>query len=218
MELDALKAAWREHERKLDASVALNLHVARALELDRTRKAVRRSAALPLFELVCDAILVLLFGSFVGDHWREAAMLAPGLALLVGAIALVAVGLRQLALAAGIDYDAPVVAIQRDVERLAALRLAKIRAILLAVPLVWPLLLIVGTKGLLGIDAYAAFGVPFVAAQFAFGVVALLALVALGRHFSSRAFWRRLRNDVVGANLAAARTRLATIEGFERDG
>lgn len=218
MELDALKAAWREHERKLDASVALNLHVARALELDRTRKAVRRAAALPLFELVCDAILVLLFGSFVGDHWREAAMLAPGLVLFVAAVALVAVGVRQLVLAAGIDYDAPVVAIQRDVERLAALRLAKTRAILLAVPLAWPLLLIVGAKGLVGIDAYAAFGVPFVAAQFAFGVVALVALVAIGRRLESRAFWRRLRNDVVGANLAAARARLATIEGFERDG
>lgn len=217
MELEALKTAWREHERKLDANTALNLHVARTLELDRTRSAVRRAAARPMFELVCDAIVVLLLGSFVGDHLDRPAMLAPGLALFVAAIALVAVGVRQLVLAAGIDYDAPVVAIQRDIERLAALRLAKTRAILLAVPLAWPLLLIVGAQGLFGIDAYAAFGLPFVAAQFAFGVVALLALVAIGRRLRAGAFWRRLRNDVVGANLAAARTRLATIEGFERD-
>lgn len=217
MELDTLKAAWRERERQLDTLVAQNRRLVDTIERDHTRSDVRRANALPIFEIVCDVVAVLLVGSFVGDHLREPAMLWPALMLLAAAIATMIVGVRQLVAAAQIDYGAPVVTIQRDIARLAALRLAKARAMLTGAPLLWAPLFVVGAKGFFGVDVWQTFGVPFVVAQFAFGVAAIVAIVVLAPRFGGATIWQRVRDDIVGTNLAAARSRLDALGQFEQD-
>ena len=46
MELDDLKTAWGELDRRLDAGQAIALGVLKELKLDRTRTAIRRLSAL----------------------------------------------------------------------------------------------------------------------------------------------------------------------------
>ena len=86
MELDDLKTAWRELDRRLDASQAITLRVLKELKLDRTRSALRRLSALLVFELLSGVLATLLLGSFLADHHDSARFAIPAVVLDVAAV------------------------------------------------------------------------------------------------------------------------------------
>lgn len=185
MELDDLKRRWDEQDRQVDAVLRLN---ARLLEAASRRAAgpVLRPLALGLVtELVLNAILVILTGSFLADHFPEPRFAVPGALLHLAGIALLGGTIRQLVFLKAVDWSAPVLEVQK---RLAAARLERVRVttgIFLVSPLLWAALFVVGFRAI-GVDAWTAFGVPYVAGNFVFGVVALAAGTLLARRLAAR--------------------------------
>jgi len=217
MELDDLKTAWRELDRKLDDNRALNLQVFRELKLDKTRSALRQLAAGPLAELLLNGLGLLLLGSFLADHFETAKYAIPALVLHAAVLLLLAADLRQLVRIARIDWAAPVVQIQRDLAELRAARIRTTQLTLLFAPLLWTPLVIVAAKGLLGFDLYLL-GPAYIAWNIAFG----LAVIPLGlwaaRRLAGRLspnFLQRLADDVAGRSLATALGHLEEIARFE---
>lgn len=220
MELDDMKAAWRELERRVEAVTAAQVATAAELTLERTRSELRRFARLPLLELVSGALLSLLLGSFLASHVGELRFAVPGAALLVGSIWTVAVSIRQLAALRHIDYAGPVVAIQRELAALRALRLRTSRWMLLLAPVVWTPLAIVAAEGLIGLDLYREPGPLWLASNLAFGVAASAMMVwispRVARRWPDSPFLRSLADDLAGHSLVAAVRIVDRIDDFDR--
>jgi F0F1-type ATP synthase assembly protein I len=218
MELDDLKAAWAELDRKLattQAAVA-RLHAERTA--DRTKSALRLLPWQLVWELLEGVVAVVLVGMYLANNFGETRFAVPGLILHGLAILSIVSTVWQMVLLGRIDYSAPVVDIQR---RLAALRAARCRAwfwVLVLAPLVWILLLIVGVKGLFGGDVYAACGLPFVLANLAFGAAVGLASWVVTKVWATKrpaSAWREwLRDGLAGTSLTRAKRHLREAAEF----
>lgn len=189
MELDDLKQKWADHDAKLDRSLRLNLQILRDSSLGRVGKALRPLSAAIVIEGLLNVLTVLVLGSFLGDHITEPRFAVPAALLFVCALAILNAGIRQWVGLRTIDYGAPVVAIQK---RLAALNVSRIRAtkwVFLLSPLIWTPLLIVGIKGLTGVDPYRFLDGKWLAANVLFGLAFLGATLWVAKRYGDR--WKR---------------------------
>ena len=221
MELDDIKTQLERLDGTLHTAVRLNRRVLDERILDKAGKALMRLGWALGIELVLGIVTVLLTGSFVVDHLREPRFLVPGLVLHLFVIAQIAMLVRHAVASRQIDFGAPIVDIQRRIE---ALRVSMIRTTMgtfLFSPLLWPPLLIVALEGLFGVDAYAALGVPYLAANLAFGLAVIAIAIFVSRRFADRLSGspvvRRLMRDLAGTNLAAAQGFLDSLSRFEKD-
>ncbi len=221
MELDDIEKQFEQIDGTLHAAVRLNRRVLDERILDKADTALRRLGWALGMEMVLGIITVLLTGSFVADHVSEPRFLVPGLVLHLFVIAQFAMLVRHTVATRQIDFGAPIVDIQRRIE---ALRVSMIRTTMgtfLLSPLLWPPLLIVVLAGLFGVDAYAALGAPYLAANLAFGLAVIAIAVLVSRRFADRlsgsSVVRRLMRDLAGTNLAAAQEFLDSLSRFEKD-
>ncbi len=225
MEFDELKTLWKETDRRLSAlepALRLNLRLARAGTLDQTRSKLRFVRLVLWYEVGFGVLAVLLVGSYLFDHLGTVRFALPAAALHLGAILTLGFAARQLVALGQIDYAGPVVAIQRRLAELRVVRARSNRWLLLSAPLLWALLIVVVPHGLVGLDVYRSFGLPWVAGNFVFGLAILGAAAWVTRRFpaSSRssAFLRWLGDDLTGRKVAVASGFLDDVVAFEAEG
>jgi hypothetical protein len=219
IELDELKDMWVEHDHKLDAIIRLNRRLLNAQTLNRARSALERLIFFLSLEAVIQLIAIAALGAFLYDNIGRPRFLLPAVVLDGLAIASLAAVIQQIVGARQIDYQMPVSAIQKRIERLRLERIRLTRWTLLVSPLVWTPLFVVALKGFFDVDAYESFGVPYLLANLLVGLAVILVALWLsrivGKRFGDSAFVRRLTNDLAGHNLNAAAGVLASIARFE---
>jgi hypothetical protein len=222
MELDEMEALWLQRNRELEASMRLNTTLLRQWNLRAADTAIRRFARGVWFELAANAIAVVLLGSFAADNLHEFRFLVPAAALGVYAIALLIAGVRQLVLAQRIDFDEPVVAVQKSLEELRIRRIHVTLWTLLFAPLMWLPMLIVLLRGLLGVDAYAVFAPSWLVANALFGLAVIPLAIWLARRYGLRLAaatpMRRLADEIAGRSLSSALGSLDALRRFEAEG
>ncbi len=222
MELDELKRAWGEYDRKLDAVIRLNTRTLRGPMLDKAERAMTRLSLLLGGELVLTLGVGLWLGSFAWRHSAEARFLIPAATLHAGVIVLVIVCIRQIVAISQIDYSAPVVAIQKRLETLRVERIRTTKWALLLSPLAWTPMAIVSLKGLFDVDVYVAFGASWVGANVLFGLLVLAVAWWVSRRIAGSAtgasLLQRLSRDLAGQNLTAARRFLDSLSQLEKEG
>ncbi len=217
MELDEMKALWAQSNRALEASMRLNTLLLQQQNFRAADTSLKRLARGIAFELIVNLTGIVLLGLFAA-HAREPRFLIPAIALGLYAIALVIAGARQLAAIGAIDYDEPVVAIQK---RLLDLRLARVRvtiSTLLFAPLMWVPLIIVLLRGILGVDVYAA-GSVWLVANGLFGLAVIPVAIAIAKRYGPRLARatpvRALADEIAGRSLATALNALDAVRRFE---
>jgi len=219
--IEDMKAVWREYDRRLDGMAGAVTRIRRESRLEKSREALRRHRTLPILELVGGAATALILGSFLADHWGEWRYFVPGLVLHAAALCMIGVSVLELVVLGRVDFSRPVVAIQREISRARTIRIKSTLAMLLFACLLWTPMAIVAAKGLLGVDLYAAFGLAWIAANFLFGVGVIPLAIVLSRRSGERirraSFARRLADDIAGRSLSRASAFLADIEEFERE-
>jgi hypothetical protein len=113
------------------------------------------------------------------------------------------------------------VEIQKRMETLRAQRIRATMLTLLGAPLLWTPLLIVGLKGLLGLDAYAILSARYLLANALFGLAVIPLAVWIARRSADRMgrspLVQRLLRDLAGHNLNAAAGFLSQLERFEAE-
>jgi hypothetical protein len=221
MELEDLKRRWEEQDRKLDAGLRLNTRLLQASVLGKAETSLRGLSRLLWFELLTNLLVAFWVGSFLANHLSEPRFLIPAAALHLCVIALLAAGARQLVALKTIDYSAPIVTIQK---RLESLRVERIRAVTLTFlfsPLLWTPLMIVALKAFLGVDAYAAFGAPFLIANLLFGLLFLSLAVWISKRYEARMkrspLIQCLMRTLACNSLASAAAFVRSISEFEKD-
>jgi hypothetical protein len=222
MELDALKAKWAEHDRKLDASIRLNRQLLRAANMNRVRSPLRRFAFLIGVGALIGLIGPVILGQFIYEHWAEPRFALPAVVLHVWVIASLAASIRQIAMALQIDYDKPIALIQKQLESLRVLRIRITQWALLTGQVVWWIpFLIVALKGFLDVDAYKEFGTGFLLTNLAVGLAIIPLAIWVSRKFAPRMdrspAMQWLMRELAGYNLNAATCFLATVAEFENE-
>jgi len=222
MELDILKEKWAEQDRKLDTCIRLNQRLLVAVETHRWRTPLRLFALFSGMGAFMGLIPLMLLGQFIYAHWTEPRFALPAVALDVWVIAYVAASIRQMAMALQIDYNKPIVLIQKQIENLRALRLRVLRWALLTGQLVWWIpFLVVMLKGLWNVDAYKILSLRFLIVNLALGLALIPAAVWVSRKFGDRMdrspAVQRLMRELAGYNITAASDRLASIAEFQQE-
>ena len=208
MELDQLQERWCQLDHKLDRALATNPALLRQIVLQGTRRHINRLAVWPVIDLAFGGGVLLVTGSFLGDHWPEPTLAAPALALMVATVLFVIGNVRQLASASRVAWDGPIAEIQLAVSRLRHARIRQFKWIILLSPLLWICAMTVGSKLVLDVNVIKAFDPAWVVANIAFGLLFVPAGVviarALGRRWQHHSFWRNLLDDISGRSLASA--------------
>ena len=221
MELDELKQAWTEYDKKLDASLRINTQMMRTSVLGRAETAMRRLSVLLVVELALLIGIAVWLGSFIWQYTADPRFLAPAVTLDACVIALMIACIRQIAAIAQVDYGAPVVAIQKRLESLKVERIRATKWTLLLAPLAWTPLSIVSLRSLFDVDVYAAFGSRWLAANVLFGLLVLIVGAWISRRVAGSvkraSLLQRLSRDVAGHNLTAAMDFLGSLSQFEKE-
>lgn len=203
MELEQLKSIWNE------AETAPAARLIDAATLSRTRGRVGRLGLFVHLDLAQDVVAVVATGWFAVAHLGEPRFILSALFLLAGFAFHLVSGLGQRAALRAIDWGGPVAGIQ---ERLAALRVERVRAIrllLLFAPLAFVPLLVVAVKALFGLDLWAVPAVrAWLYADLAFGAAFLAVGLLLTRLLSSRPWASGLGRLLAGQTLAEAESAL----------
>ncbi|MCU0682810.1 MAG: hypothetical protein MUF34_11265 [Polyangiaceae bacterium] len=219
MNLERLREQWAEREAELGAGAGLNRRLLKAATLGRARSSLQRLSAALACELALSALSAVALGAFVHARREQARFALPGALLELGAIALTIAVAEHLAAARRVDPGGPIVATQRRLEALRARRIRHTLRVLLASPLIWPLLVVVGLEGFFGLDAYEVLGAGWLAANAVFGAALVALALWLSRRFGARAgghpIVRRLARDLAGHNANAAAAFLTTLAEFE---
>ena len=118
MELDDMKLAWQTLDRRLDLQNALNLHQFKESKLDKARSSLR-----PLYWGQIVQILfgdaMILFGIFASMRYHAVPhLLICSLCILLYGVLIIIFGGVTLGRISRIDYAAPVLDIQKQVDTL----------------------------------------------------------------------------------------------------
>ncbi len=221
MDLQEMKDRWTEYDRKLDTSLRLNTRILREINLSRVDSALKRLTRLIVFELLMDLGAVVALGMFIASHVGEMRFLAPAVLLDVCAVGFVIASIRQLVALYSLDYSAPVVAIQKQIQTLRIERIRITKWVFLLSPLLWTPLLIVALEGLFGLDSYLFLDGTWLAANLLFGLAFLLLMVWISRRYTDRwqrsPLMQRLMDDIAGRSLTVAAGFLGTLSRFEEE-
>lgn len=207
MTLDDLKTAWADLDRKLTVTQAAvhRLHTTHAL--DRAKSALRPLAWKLAWELLEGVVAAVLMGMYLANHFAETRFAVPGLILHALAVLSIVATAWQVVVLRRLDDSAPVVDIQTRLAELRAFRLRVWLGVVFLCPVIWAAGVVVLTKAV-GVDVYDAFGWPWVAANFAFGVVFLVVAwavaVKLAHRFRGSVWLTKLADDLTGRSLARA--------------
>jgi hypothetical protein len=221
MDFDTLQRRWDRLNETLDTRLDQQSQALRALYFQTVQRAVRRSSWGLSAEVIITLPVLLLLGSFLAAHITEPRFFVPALLLQLFAIVQLALHIHKLVVLRSLDYSEPVVSIQK---RLAALRVRWLRQLVwlyACLPLLWPPLLIVAMQGLLGLDAYALLGLPYLGVNLLVGLACVPLVLWLARALAPRVghvpALRRLVDDLTGRSLREALDTLDAAAAFERE-
>ena len=222
MDLDLLKEKWAEQDRKLDSSIRLNKQLLMAVNMSHLQSPLRRFSLFTGLGVLLGLIALVMLGGFIHAHWEESRFALPALGLHVWVIAYVAASIREITMALQIDYNQPIVSIQKQIESLRALRVRVIRWAFLSGQLVWwTPFLIVALKAFWDVDAYKVLSVPFLIANVAMGVALIPAVIWASRTYGDRMnsspTVQRFMRELAGYNITGASDFLAILSEFSQE-
>ena len=220
MELDEMKLAWQQLDRRLVEQVSLHRLIHREQGMDRLRRGLRPLVWGQSVQLVF-GVAVMLWGiSFWTTHPGVLHQMACGIVMQVFGMLMIAFAGRLLFQLQAIDYAAPVLDIQRRLARLRRWRVrveAPLFAVLGSVVWVPAMLMLIQYDFDQWRDDYWNHA-PELTGHLVFSGIVSLLLVVLVYWLIRRAGHRRwLEDNFAGSTVRKAETMLDEIARFERD-
>jgi hypothetical protein len=219
MEVDDLKLAWAELDKRVATTQALAVSLLRDNRMSKMRGSLRGLVLVIAFELIMSWFAMIWLARFLIGQ-PESWLLMTSTIILAGAsVVVIVASIWQLAIIGRLDYSSPVVKIQHDIASLRTARLQVTRWILLLSPLLWLPGLIVTAQGVIGFDIWKHFGPRWVISNFVLGLVCVPVAIVASRRIVSRhgSSWivKRIADELAGISLRNARQQLEEIAQFE---
>ena len=212
--LDELRNAWKEMSDKLDRQNALALHQFKQSKLARFHAGLRPLAFGQGLQLLVGVLITGVSAQFWVNHVGTPHLMICGVLLQLYGIMFIAFALRDLVLIRQIEYDAPVIAIQKQLAKLRAWHVRTAIWFAITGSLMWLPAMIVALY-LLGGDlwvhsprkVYWLVLSALVCVAFSYG------LIQLAR--SPGKYGRALKTSWIGRSVNRAQAALDEIEEFE---
>ncbi len=220
MELDELKVAWAQLDRRVQAAEAHVLSVETDRKTDASRRVLLGLTWGQAAQIAIWIAVVAVVAPFWIAHRHVPHLLAAGLVLHLYGLATIVSSVVQLLLIGRTYATAPVVLYQR---RLAELqRFRAVSALALGLPwwILWIVGTIVGARMWWGVDLYAE-SPAWIHVSIAIGAVGMALTVWLARLIARRPpaspMLRRMVDDLAGHSLVRAAGDLDEITRFEKE-
>ncbi|HEU5136450.1 MAG TPA: hypothetical protein VFU13_14970 [Steroidobacteraceae bacterium] len=217
MELDEFKQQWRELDRKLDRSIALNLRLLTEKRARRARLRLVPMLLLQPLQIIIGLALAFFFARFWAANLGSWPLMIAGMFLHALSVGLVIDAGMRMALILRIKPSAPVVKIQRQ---LVSLRRWEIRSFKWGWVAIWlspPALMLVVVRSLTTLNLWTL--APKAVIYTAMGSLAGVGLSYLfdvwARH--SPRLNAAMNSMYVGYSIAGAQTALDEIDEFARE-
>ena len=217
MELDDMQLAWQTLDRRLEQQHAMQLSLFRDTKLSKVRSGLRLLRSGQVIQIACGAILMLLFAPFWVEHLDVPHLVVYGVLLHAYGLMFVLFASRSLDLIGRIDYAAPVLEIQKQLESLRAWRLRSEIWFGITGCFIWvPLMLVIFYW--LGADIWVHKPqvVGWLVVSSAVALAALIGIVAALRHPALAKLKQSLDASTVGRSVRRAQAALDEIAQFER--
>ncbi len=220
MELDDLKAAWNTLDTRMDTIEALAMRDFKERRLDKVRAMVRRIGLGQTLQILIWGLVVATVGPFWIEHRDTTHLLLFGLSLHLYGVITICSSVVQLLLVAAVNYDRPVLQIQRQLVRLRRFRI--LSNVVLSLPwwVLWLVATLVGAKWLLGVDFYAI-APGWINMTLLVGALLMVLNAALAWHWAKHPpasrFYNRFVDDLAGYGFSTATRQLDDIARFERE-
>lgn len=211
MSIDDLKQEWAAGAG--NAKLELDAAAMRISTLRRARGSLRWLSGMTAFELLANALCILVLARFAGSY-RELRFVLPDACLALLVAANLISNIRRLMQLHRLDFSEPIVAVQTDLATIALERIRVTLWTLLVAPLLWTPVMIVGLCWL-GVDAYEFLGWQYLGANLIVGAALIPLAVSLSRRYAgairSNRGLQRLLDQIAGHSLTRARAALAEL-------
>ena len=217
MDIDDFKQAWQTLDRRLEQQHEMQLNLFRDTKLSKVRSGLRLLRTGQAIQIACGAILMLLFAPFWVEHLDVLHLVAYGVLLHAYGLMFVLFGARSLHLISCIDYAAPVLEIQKQLESLRVWNLRSAIWFGITGCFIWvPLMLVIFYW--LGADIWVHEPqvVGWLVVSSAVALAAMFGIVAALRHPSLSRLKQSLDEDAAGRSVRRAQAVLDEIKQFER--
>jgi hypothetical protein len=205
MDMHELESAWKSLDQRLATQDASLQDLRRCSGLRATAARLRWLWLGQVPQLLVGLLIALWAGGYWTGHLAEPHLVVYGVAIHLYGIALLGTAVAQVLMLSRLDFQAPVLALQRQLNDLAKLRIRAERALLLAGFIVWLPMMLVAVRAV-GFDVWR-----HQPAVVAWNLAASLALMAMVAWLSLR-FRASFDRDAVGRRLREAEAELDALE------
>jgi hypothetical protein len=220
MDPSQLQSLWQQHETALTAQRQLNLHLLREINLGQAKASLRRLLFLPVSSLLFFGLVAAYALHFLFLHGQAWYYLVSGSLVLLFSTLLVLASIRQLYRLLTVDFQAPVVTLQRKLARLKSVMVDGLRIAAWALAFA-PFFGVFIAQALFGFDLVANQATGLTGALFVLSLV-----LGLGAWLFSRALrpgnlhqqWINWLLAGSGSQVEEAMGFLGEIQAFEAEG
>jgi hypothetical protein len=205
MQFEELAQQWGRLDEKLERTLKLDNELLRLAITRPAQRRVDRMAFWPAFDVALCALVLVLNGGFLYEHWGTWSLVAPAGVIMAAAILLLADSTRQLIAVSEINWDGAVAEIQRSLSQLRIMKIRQFKWVILLSPLVGFCGFILGLQWLfdwlpgehLILDKLNPW---WVAANYAFGLLFIpfghAVIRVLAKRFGYRGWWQDLLDGI----------------------
>jgi len=118
METTELKELWKQYDAKLEKNWNLNLKLVKDMNLEKTKSSINTFTMLKGFTIIFQLMVVSFLTNFLIDNFSNLLLAAQGGILLVLTYVALIWNVYQMTLIMMINYNEPVLAIQKKIEKL----------------------------------------------------------------------------------------------------
>ena len=221
MELDDLKGAWAELDRRIEGIESTVRADYRNRRFEKGRRTLQLVGAGQVGQVIIWSVIVAMVAPFWIEHRHVPHLKAAGLALHAYGILAIGTAVVLLFATTRLYYTSPIVECQKRLAELERLRIFCTVVTLLPWWILWIAVLMVGVKALLGVDVYAQ-APAWIQANLAFGILAMAVSIWIARRLTRRPSTPRwvqgIIDDFAGRSLRRVKEQLADVERFARGG
>lgn len=218
MELDQLKHAWQTLDRRLAQQHLLQVRVLRERKLDSLRRHLRPLQWGHILQMTFGVLMVVLAVAVWPHHLGETHLLLAGLVMHAYGVAVIVLGAVMLSRIGSVDYDAPVLGIQKQLAGLRKLYVLSGMWVGLPWWLLWVPCAMLVFMALFGADFYrnAPWAIWLNLAVGSVGLLTTWGFHRWSRHPSRPRLGKWLDDSLTGNSLRKAQGALDEIIRFEQ--
>lgn len=217
MELDEMKLAWQNLDRRLEEHLSLNK---KALLQEKREKAPRKLRPLVWgqgIQMVIGSIMALMAAGFWSATSEIPHLFYAGISLHIYGLLLIVFGAAMQGMMSRVDYSAPVLEIQKQLARVRNLYVQCGTILGLVWWLLWIPLTMAVFAWAFGFDIYAKGPPMMITSWWIIGFTGLLATIGFMAWASRRPdLSRKMERSAAGKSLNKAQQFLEEIEEFEK--